>query len=172
MVASLQGRKPRYCIAFDGATRAGDLPFSTLKQVEATGQRLADVEAQRRLFEDCFDFNLPGSQELEAGSCDLAEIDQLTLSDFFLTALANRLLDRDFVPTPIASAELPMLHRLIVENGRVSESLRQKTLAWLQSLELGAESFGDFCFSVWDEEFCALDSTALDPRYIGGLLVK
>lgn len=172
LVASLQGRKPRYCIAFDGATRAGDLPFSTLKQVKATRQRLADIEAQRRLFEERLDFHLPGSQELETENLDLAEIDQLTLSDFFLTALANRLLGRDFVPAPIPSAELSVLHGMIVENGRVSESLRQKTLAWLHSLEPGAESFGHFCFSVWDEEFCALNPKALDPRYIGGLLIE
>lgn len=172
LVASLQGRKPRYCIAFDGTSRAGDLPFSNLKQVKATRQRLTDIEAQRCLFEECFDFHLPDSQELETESCDLAEIDQLTLSDFFLTSLANRLLGRDFVPSPIPSAELSILHGLIVENSRVSEPLRQKTLAWLQSLEPGAESFGHFCFSVWDEEFCALDSSALDPRYIGGLMVK
>ncbi len=172
MVASLQGRKPRYCIAFDGTARAGDLPFSTMKQVEATRQRLVDVETQRRLFEECFPFNLPGSQEGEGESADLAELDQLTLSEIFLTALANRILSRDFAPAPIPSEDLSVLHGLVVENGSVSESLRQKTFDWLRSLEPGAENFGDFCFSVWDEEFCGLDPASLDPRYIGGLLLK
>ncbi len=172
LVAALHGRKPRYCMAFDGTARAGELPFSTLRQVEATRQRLADVEVQRRLFEERFAFQLSGPQELETDSCAVGEVEQLTLSDFFLTALANRLLGRDFVPAPIPRSELPVLHRLIAENGRVSEALRQETLAWLESLELGSGNFGSFCLTVWDEEFCALDSAALDPRYIGGLLVK
>ncbi|WP_250637596.1 DUF6178 family protein [Syntrophotalea acetylenivorans] len=172
LTASLLGRKPRYCIAFDGTARAGDLPFSSLKQVEATRQRLADVETQRRLFEGCFPFDLPGSQEPEAERSGLAEVDQLTLSEIFLTALANRILNRDFAPAPIPSGDLSVLHGLIVENGRVSASLRQKTFDWLNSLEPGAENFGHFCLSIWDEEFCGLDPAALDPRYIGGLLLK
>jgi Family of unknown function (DUF6178) len=172
LVKALQGRRPCYCIAFDGVTRAGERPFSTLRQVEATRQRLADVEVQRRLFEERFAFELPCRQELETNGTVADEFEQTTLSDFFLTALANRLLGRDFVPAPILPSELPVLHRLITENGRVSEALRQQTLDWLESLEPGAGSFGDFCLAIWDEEFCALDSTALDPRYIGGLLVE
>ncbi|MCD4689438.1 MAG: DUF6178 family protein [Desulfuromonadaceae bacterium] len=172
LVMALQGRMPCYCIAFDGDSRAGELPFSTLRQVEATRQRLAEVEVQRRLFEERFDFELPHRQELEVNGVVADDAEQLTLSDFFLTALANRVLGRDFVPAPISPSELPVLHRLIAENGRLSEALRQQTLSWLESLEPGAGSFGDFCFSIWEEEFCALDATALDPRYIGGLLVK
>ena len=172
LVKALQGRRPCYCIAFDGVTLAGELPFFTLRQVEATRQRLADVEVQRRLFQERFAFELPRRQELETNGTVADEFEQATLSDFFLTALANRLLGRDFVPAPISPSELPVLHRLIAENGRVSEALRQQTLDWLESLEPGAGSFGGFCLAIWDEEFCALDSTALDPRYIGGLLVE
>lgn len=172
LVKALQGRRPCYCIAFDGVARAGELPFSTLRQVEATRQRLADVEVQRRLFEERFAFELPSRQELETNGTVADEFEQTTLSDFFLTALANRLLGRDFVPAPILPSDLPVLHRLITENGRVSEALRQQTLDWLESLAPGAGSFGGFCLAIWDEEFCALDSTALDPRYIGGLLVE
>ncbi len=172
LIGSLQGRKPCYCLALDSVSRAGDLIFSTLRQVEATRQRLAEVEVQRRLFEERFAFKLPPRQELEVNGIFSDEAEQLTLSDFFLTALANRLLGRNFAPAPIPLLELPVLHRMVTENGRLSEALRQQSLVWLESLEPGAGSFGDFCFSVWAEEFCALDATALDPRYIGGLLVK
>ncbi len=172
LVTALQGRRPCYCIAFDGVAQAGVLPFSTLRQVESTRQRLAEGEVQRCLFEERFAFELPRRQEFEMNGTVADEFEQTTLSDFFLTALANRLLGRDFVPTPILPAELMILHRLITENGRVSEALRQQTLDWLESLEPGAGSFGGFCLAIWDEEFCALDSAALDPRYIGGLLVE
>jgi hypothetical protein len=172
LIGALQGRKPRYCLALDSVSRAGELPFSTLRQVEATRQRLADVEVQRRLFEERFAFKLPPRQELEVNGIVSDEAEQLTLSDLFLTALANRLLGRDFAPAPIPPSELSLLHRMITENGRLSEELREQTLAWLESLEPGAGSFGDFCFSIWSEEFCALEATALDPRYIGGLLVE
>lgn len=172
LVAALQGRKPRYCIAFDDVARAGDLPFSTLRQVQDTRQRLLDIEVQRCLFEDRFAFELPCPQVRETNGAVADDGEQTTLSDVFLTALANRLLGREFLPAPIPAAELPVLHRLMTENGCVSEALREQTLAWLESLEAGAATFGDFCLTIWDEEFCALDVTALDPRYVGGLLLE
>lgn len=172
LVTALQGKKPWYSKALDGATQAGELPFTTLRQIETIRQRLFDVEVQRRLFDEHFDFDLPRQQDLEANGEHVADTEHLTLSDYFLTALANRLLGRDFLPLPIARQELPALHRLVTENGSLSKALRRETLAWLESLEPGGAVFGSFCLAVWDEEFCALESKALDPRYIGGLLVK
>lgn len=172
LVTALQGKKPLYSKALDGATQAGELPFTALQQIETIRQRLLDVEVQRRLFEDHFGFDLPSQQDLEANGEPADAVDQLTLSDYFLTALANRLLGRDFLPAPIARQELADLHRLITDNSKLSKLLRQQTLAWLESLEPGAGTFGGFCLTLWEEEFCALDATALDPRYIGGLLIK
>lgn len=172
LVTALQGKKPQYSKALDGATQAGELPFTTLQQIETIRQRLLDVEVQRRLFEEHFRFDLPDKQDLEASGEHGDDAEQLTLSDYFLTALANRLLGRDFLPLPIALQELPELHRLVTENTCLSKGLRRETLAWLESLEPGAAVFGNFCLAIWDEEFCALEAKSLDPRYIGGLLVK
>ena len=171
LVTALQGRKPLYSKALDGIAQAGELPFTALQQVETIRQRLHDVEVQRRLFEEHFSFELPTLQDLELNQEQGGDVEPLTLSDYFLTALANRLLGRDFLPAPIARRELPDLHRLIAENGSLSNDLRRETLAWLESLEPGSEVFGNFCLEVWEEEFCSLKIDALDPRYIGGLLI-
>ncbi|MEZ4485029.1 MAG: DUF6178 family protein [Syntrophotaleaceae bacterium] len=172
LVTALQGKKPRYSKALDGATQAGDLPFTTLQQIETIRQRLLDIEVQRCLFEDRFGFDLPSRKALDASGESGDDIHGLTLSDFFLTALANRLLGRDFLPLPVALPELSELHRMATENGCISKVLRRETLAWLESLEPGSAVFGSFCLTIWEEEFCALKPEALDPRYIGGLIVK
>ena len=172
LVSALQNKKPLYSKALDGATQAGELPFTSLQQMETTRQRLLDVEVQRRLFEVHFGFDLPSQQDLDESGEPGDDVEPLTLSDYFLTALANRLLGRDFLPMPIARQELADLHRLVTDNSKLSKILRQQTLDWLESLEPGAETFGDFCLTLWEEEFCALDAASLDPRYIGGLLIK
>lgn len=171
LVTALQGKKPSYSKALDGISQAGEIPFTTFEQLETIRQRLHDLEVQRRLFEDHFAFDLPTPQELESEAEQAGEVESATLSDFFLTALANRLLGRDFLPAPIAPQELADLHRLVAEKSRLSSELRRKTLAWLESLEPGATVFGEFCLEVWEEEFCSLKADALDPRYIGGLLI-
>lgn len=172
LVSALQNKKPLYSKALDGATQAGELPFTSLQQIETTRKRLLDVEVQRRLFEIHFGFDLPNQQDFEASGEPGDDVEPLTLSDYFLTALANRLLGRDFLPMPIAHQELADLHRLVTDNSKLSKILRQQTLDWLESLEPGAETFGGFCLTLWEEEFCALDAASLDPRYIGGLLIK
>ncbi len=171
LTGSLGGKIPRYCLAFDETTSAGDVLFSNLEQLRLTELRLADIETQRRLFEERFTFQLAAPQTIRQDDSLPGGTEQLTLSDLFLTALANRLLGRDFSPAPIACDEVPELHRLVTKNRRVSEELRKETLAWLDSIEQGSASFGNFCLSIWDEEFCGLDSAHLDPRHIGGLLI-
>ncbi len=171
LIGSLRGRFPKYCRSFESDRWAGESPFVELRQLRKTELRLAEIEIQRRLFEEHFGFELSGfaaATDETGGQHDEA----MTLSDLFLTALANRTLGRDFAPLPLRLSEVSKLHTCISENGSVSEVLRSETRAWLESLEEGAGLFGDFCLDVWDEEFCGLDSAALDRRHIGGLLLK
>ncbi len=171
LIGSLGGRFPKYCRSFESTRWAGESPFAELRQLRHTESRLAEIEAQRRLFEAHFGFPLSEFAPSEDGGGSQHD-EPLTLSDLFLTSLANRILGRDFTPHPLTLSELPQLHARVSENERVSEVLRRETRAWLESLEEGAGHFGDFCLDIWDEEFCGLDPAALDPRYIGGLLVR
>ena len=96
----------------------------------------------------------------------------MTLSTIFLTALANQLLGRAFAPLPLAVAELAELQQMIARHGRLDPVLRDRTVTWLESLVPGGGAFGEFALSYWDEEFCAVPPATLDPRYVGGLIIR
>jgi hypothetical protein len=172
LVAALGAARPCYFTGFEETLRTGTRPFANLRDVQRSSAWLQAVEVQQRLFVDSFPFDLPAPDALDLSGCLPAEANQVTLSDFFLTALAGRLCGRPFLPEPFPAAELDRLYRLVSEDGRVAEALRQETLAWLESLQPGAADFGEFCFEIWDSEFCALDPRHLDARFIGGLLIR
>ncbi|NIQ94228.1 MAG: hypothetical protein GWO11_00330, partial [Desulfuromonadales bacterium] len=96
----------------------------------------------------------------------------LKLSDFFLTALANRLLGRDFTPEPLPVKDLPLLHEKITRNGRLDADLRRETVRWAEELVPTAGDFVDFSLDVWHKEICPLKPEQLDPRFIGGLIIR
>ncbi len=172
LVAALSSARPRYFTGFEETMRTGTRPFAGLSDMQRTSEWLAAVEVQHRLFVDCFPFDLPAPETLDLTGCQPEEANQVTLSDFFLTALANRLCGRSFLPEPFPAAELGRLLSLVSEGGRLAEALRQETLAWLESLQKGAAAFGEFCFEIWDTEFCPLDSHHLDARFVGGLIIR
>ncbi len=172
LITALSGKKPRYFAGLEEGGRSTETRiFSSLGEVRRSEKWLNEIDVQRRLFEDHFGFNLPVPEQLDLTGCQPEEVDQITLSDLFLTALANRLFDRPFLPLPIPVSELGYLHAMITHEGRVAEGLRRETLAWLISLEPEAEGFANFCMEILDEEFCPLDPDHLDPRYIGGFLI-
>jgi hypothetical protein len=172
LILALAAEKPRYFAGLEEAGRSTETRiFTSLGEVRRSDQWLDEIEVQRRLFEEHFGFDLPLPQSPDLSGCQSGEVNQVTLSDLFLTALANRLCDRAFLPLPIPVSELGHLHALITHEGRVAERLRRETLGWLTSLEPQAEAFATFCLEILDEEFCPLDPDHLDPRYIGGLLI-
>jgi hypothetical protein len=172
LVATLSSARPRYFTGFEETMRIGTRPFADLSDVQRTGEWLAAVEVQHRLFVESFPFDLPAPQALDLSGCQPEEANQVTLSDFFLTALANRLCGRSFLPEPFPVAELGRLLSLVSEDGRLTETLRRETLAWLESLQQGAAAFGEFCLEIWVTEFCPLDPRHLDARFVGGLIIR
>ncbi len=172
LVTALSSARPRYFTGFEEAMRAGTRPFANLRDVQRSSEWLSAVEVQHRLFVDCFPFDLPAPGALDLSGCQPEEANQVTLSDFFLTALANRICGRPFLPEPFPAAELGRLQGLVSEDGRLADALRKETLAWLESQQRGAADFGEFCLEVWNAEFCPLDPRHLDPRFIGGLLIR
>jgi hypothetical protein len=130
------------------------------------------LEVQCRLFTEHFPFPLPSADAWALAGCHPVHGRELTLSAIFLTALANRLLDRAFAPQPLAAGELPGLHALVSRGGQVDRQLRGETRAWLESLEPGGAGFGDYCLNLWEEDFCQVRPAELDPRYVGSLIVR
>jgi len=172
LVDALRHRQPRFYQGLENPERGGLRPFTGRQDLRLCAEWLDRLEVQRRLFEECFEFALPEPSSCDLDGCQPAAADELTLAGWFLTALANRLLGRPFRPEPIAQADLVELHALVSLDGRVDPRLREQTLTWLESLVPGAAGFGAYCLDRWEEEFCSVASADLDPRYLGGLIVR
>ncbi len=146
--------------------------FSALHQVRLCEEWLDLLEVQQRLFEQHFDFALLPPEEFDLEAVMLETVDDLSLSELFLTALANRLLGRSFQPEPVAVADLEGLHQQVCHAGQLAPVLIEETVAWLDSLEPGGGSFAEYCLEFWKEAFCNISPDDLDPRFIGGILVR
>ena len=172
LVEALMRKKPRFFEGLVEADRGGERPFATRQDLLLTGEWLERIEAQMRLFDGRLGFELPVPESLDLAGCHPDHVDDLALSDFFLTALANRVLGRPFVPAPIPQAELTELHGRVCREGKLDAALREETLRLLEGLEAGSGEFGAYCLDLWEEEFCRLKVADLDPRYGCGLIVK
>jgi hypothetical protein len=146
--------------------------FDNLYEVRSVDQWLARIEVQQRIFEEGLQFPLPDPATLELDGCQPGDIEDVTLVEFFLTSLSNKIMGRDFLPIPLAEEELAGLHGMVSQSGRLHPGLREETTKWLESLVPGGGDFAKYCLDIWEEEFCSIGFEDLDPRYIGGLIVR
>jgi hypothetical protein len=171
-VAALRKQPPLFFEGVADASRGGARLFASLVEVHAVERWLERMELQRQLFEEALHFVLPDPALVNLSGCQPDQAEDLTLMDFFLTALANRLLGRDFLPLPIAEEELAGLHGMVSRSGGLHPLLREETVKWLESLLPGAGEFATFCLDIWEEEFCSVGFEGIDPRFVGGLMVR
>lgn len=172
LVEALDNKKPLFYEGMEEPNRAGTRPFSSLRDLRLAGEWLDRLELQRRLFEERLPFELPAPAELDLTGCFPESPEDLGLSDIFLTALANRVLGRGFLPQPLPRTGLALLHRELCTEGRAPESFREETFKWLETLEAGAGAFGNDCLDLWLEEFCRLKAEEFDTRFVRGLIVR
>jgi hypothetical protein len=172
LLDALLQRRPQFPESLVRPERGGRKPFTTLREVRLVEEWLARLEAQQHLFAEQFPFPLPPPAEWNLDGCHPSEGGELTLSTLFLTALANQLLGRAFAPGPLPAGELSELHGMVSRDGRLDTRLKQQTLAWLETLTANGSAFGDYALARWEEDFCAIAANELDPRYLGGLIVR
>jgi hypothetical protein len=172
VIDALLQRRPHFPVTLAEPGRSGLRPFGSRRDLRLVEAALDRLEQQRQLFETALHFELPLPEAWQLEGCYPRHGSELTLAAIFLTALANRLLGRAFAPQPLAAAELPALQALISRDGQLDPQLRLQTVAWLDELVPGAGAFGTFCLDLWNEEFCAVQGGELDPRYLGGLIVR
>lgn len=171
LINALCQSKPQFYNGLVDVTRADTRAFHSWAEVVQVQQELDCVEALILLFSAAGVFALPTPDELDLTGCMPCQSSEVTLSDLFLTALANRLLARDFYPIPINVSELLVLHHLLSVPADFA-ALRQQTYAWIEEQCAGCGAFANFCLDVWQHEFCALAPRDITPEYIGGLLIR
>ncbi len=154
------------------ATRGGARLFASITEIHSVAKWLDRIEIQRHLFEDVLQFALPAPADLDLTGCQPDQADEVTLVEFFLTSLANKLLGREFQPLPIAEEELAGLHGMVSQSGVLNPRLREETAKWLDSLAPGGGDFARYCLDIWDEEFCSIGFEDIDPRFVGGLIIR
>lgn len=170
-VEALVRKRPEFYRPLGGSNHQTTRHFSSLQDLELVACLLERLEQQERLITRHFPVLLPDPQ-LDLAGCKPDQVADLVLSELFLTALANRLLERDFVPRPLVPAELPRLHRQVSLAGALDPQLRERTCQWLEGLEPGGGSFAEWCLGVWEEEFCPLRPEELNPRFLAGLIIR
>lgn len=163
---------PGYPLSLDDPGRSGERTFVRLADVQRAERALTEIEAQQRLFCEALPFALPAGDEWDLTGCLPERVADLTLSGMLLTAVANRILGRELQPVPLAAGDLPDLHRLVSRKGRLDPELRDRTVAWLEELTPGIEPFALWALEQWQQDFCAVPAAALDPRHVGGLIVR
>ncbi len=171
LVAALNQPKPRFYSGVETTTRADERPFRNYGEVKAVSVELETVEALLPLFGSAGIFNIPAPEELELEGCIPPQASEVTLSELFLTAIANKILEHDPTPEPIPAAELETLHQALHAEANF-DALRHQTKEWLVSFAPGSGAFVEFCFDLWEHEFYALKPENLKPQYIGGLLIR
>jgi hypothetical protein len=171
MVDALVGKKPRFFEGIAEENRGGDRPFANLRDLQLAEEWLQRLEVQVALFDGRLGFELTAPQDLDLLGCAPDSSEDLTLSDFFLTALGNRVLGREFLPMPIAQAELADLHGRVSRDGKLAVELREETVQWLEKVTPKAGAFAAYCLDLWDAEFCQLKVANIDPRYGCGLII-
>lgn len=171
-VETLQERPPQlFC-----GIRVGDPQqpeaIRSLKQLACAESILRQLECQQSLCTELLQLHPESLNELNLQGCNIDLSTELTLSDLFLTALANQLLGENFTPTPIAAEELSVLHELLISEKKLNPELVERIRTQLEEKLPGSSQFGDYCLEIWQEEFGQLEKDQIDPRYLSGLLVK
>lgn len=147
-IDSLSQKVPAlYQETFD-STESKLQPITSVKQLQYIEQRLQQIGLLVELFES----NLPFS---------MAKIDEIdfppTLSTVVLSAIANQLLDREFLPLPIDITELPQLKEMTFKAGQITPTFEQKIMTTMTKAGPNLSFFADFCLDAWKQFFSNLD---------------
>jgi len=150
----------------------GERSFGSLNDYRLATTQLERLDLLAQLFEQHLPFTPPTPDDVDLAGCTPVSRDDITLSTLLLTALANRLLGRDFTPAPIPGDELPGLHGRISRGGKIDPQLRNETVSQLDGLLTGSGAFVNESLDLLEREFCAIDPAHIDPRFVGGLIVR
>ena len=125
-------------------------PLTTMKTLKMVDQRLSQLAALQTLFCEMLPFSLPEETDLSA------EIP--TLSILFLTAVANQLLGRPFLPKPMTAVDILRLKEITIRQNNISTNFQTQLYNLVNQLTDNCGFFIEFCLECWKEDLSAADS--------------
>ena len=172
VITALCQDKPRFFNGLMDETRADQRPFATMAEVTLVDEELQCIDMLQAVFGEQGLLPLGAPEDIDLDGCvpDLGS--ELTLSEIFLTALAQRIMGRDFAFRPFPIQELSQLHATLTHNDEAMTALRDETSRWLESQAPGTTPFVHYCLAIWESELCELEADDLVPEYVGGLVLR
>ena len=171
-VEILRRDRPGFYEGISKTDRTGERFFASQADLDVAQRWLAGIEAQQHFFLAVAPFTLPTAESFDLSGCEPETLADLTLSDLFLTSLANLLLGKSFAPEPLPANSLPMLHQRITVDGQLNGTLRADTIRRFDEEVPGLGAFVNWGLDLWAEGFCTVAVDDLDPRYVEGLIVR
>ncbi len=138
-------------------------PLTSMNILNQVDIRLTQIESLERLFTVDLPFKL---HQPETTTEDAPP----TLSAIFLTAVANQLLERDFVPIPLAREEMSRLKNETFIDGEISETFSQNVSQLMQQFAPDCHFFTPFCLDIWKQIFENLEASTNSG--VNGLLIE
>jgi len=120
--------------------------INSLKILGLVDRRLDQIDALVDLFTSQLPFDLAEFDRDE-------EPEPITLAGLFMTAIANRVLGREFLPMPLPAHDLPRLQELTVSQATTFDKFADECLAWLHGLSENCQFFGIYCLELWEDFF-------------------
>lgn len=139
------------------------LPLVSITTLNRVDSRLSQIEALQKLFSSALPFKLQQPEELPEN--------QPTLAGIFLTAVANRVLGREFTPVPLVKTDLPQLKEQTFSSGKISTSFGREISQSMQEIAPNCDFFVQFCLDLWEQIFQATDFQSADNPVFSTLLI-
>jgi hypothetical protein len=137
-------------------------PIRSLQELKLIDQRLEQIGALEQLFLTQLPFGLPTADET---------VEQPSLAQLFITAIANQYAGRDFFPEPLRAADLAWLKQQTLINRRLDDNFRQQLHNYLRHYSQNCAFFAEFCLDLWEESLRALSDSSVDQTPIFGFLL-
>lgn len=107
---------------------------------------------------------------------DLPEIDEIneelpSLAQYFITAIANQILGKELLPTPLCDSDLIELRDKTTSSGKLSSEFTQQFRHYVDQQADHLDFFAQFCLELWEESLLMTgsedDETMLSAFIIG-----
>jgi len=168
-LAGLQQQPPGLAGSLVAGQSSQPRPISTLQDIFESEKILAQIEAQRQMFEQLL---APQLEHLDLTNCNIESLQDLELAELLLTALANQLLTGQFVLHPLASEQLPRLLDIVCEDQTLKSAPFADIRRQFATDFPACGEYFDSCLKIWQENLCLLNPQQIDPRFIRGVIVK